>query len=497
MSGGARLLAVWLTPAIWLGMPALVLDRGLDGLSVGLALTLAPLVALGVGTPAQRPGNERVQRFSEAVLRLVVGIVLWANIALAANVAAWFGVPRWQAVAVVALGGFILTACLGSTRVIAALLLAAFLGLTLSLAQLALEVGAPPLAAWERLASQAAFRFPAGSAWVTSGLELGLARGRAPIVFEEEHRVTAPSGGVLRARSSRASRVTEMEWALSAGQSVVLRPGDQIDRASPLALRFEAGKRVPGAPAAGSTWAAGWSRGWARHAGLYLTVLLGGMVLVGTGVSTRAGRRTTLFVGLGLLAALLWAQGWAIYAALATPDLFLGGITSDRLVDLHLIGHGARWPKEVFVAVFLAAAVASFSASGVALRERLRALAGRGTARVGRDTGLWALMFGAAGLAGLLPMEPWGLMLLALGIGAAGMGPLALWPQSRPREATVAGALGLALFAACAIFGAFQGATPDLGGPQGLADAILSYPALAAAPAGAVALWICRCAAHR
>ena len=56
MTDAVRLLAVWLTPALWLSMPALILARGSEGLWVGLALTVAPLIALvapGSAEPAR------------------------------------------------------------------------------------------------------------------------------------------------------------------------------------------------------------------------------------------------------------------------------------------------------------------------------------------------------------------------------------------------------------------------------------------------------------
>ena len=60
MTDAVRLLALWLTPALWLAMPALILARGSEGLWVGLALTVAPLIALiapgGAGRRSARRG---------------------------------------------------------------------------------------------------------------------------------------------------------------------------------------------------------------------------------------------------------------------------------------------------------------------------------------------------------------------------------------------------------------------------------------------------------
>ena len=47
MISATLFLAVWLTPVLWLEMPALILERGPDGVWIGLALMLAALIALG------------------------------------------------------------------------------------------------------------------------------------------------------------------------------------------------------------------------------------------------------------------------------------------------------------------------------------------------------------------------------------------------------------------------------------------------------------------
>ena len=100
------------------------------------------------------------------------------------------------------------------------------------------------------------------------------------MVFAEEHRVTAPYGGRLRGRSVDGGRVTEREWTLAPGQSVTLRAGDRLEEGTALPLRFEPGKRVPGAPASGPAWS-GWPRGdgWPRL-GLCVTLVVGGVGLL-------------------------------------------------------------------------------------------------------------------------------------------------------------------------------------------------------------------------
>src|SRR5262245_46955064 len=97
MMEAARLLALWLTPALWLAMPALILARGSEGLWIALALTVVPLIALAAPTAGARvPRGGTAARFYRAVLLAVAGVSIWANVGLAGDVAQWQGAPRWH-----------------------------------------------------------------------------------------------------------------------------------------------------------------------------------------------------------------------------------------------------------------------------------------------------------------------------------------------------------------------------------------------------------------
>ena len=135
MTSGVRLLAVWLTPVLWLAMPTLIVDRGPEGLGIGLALTLAPLIALGARS-SDPAADDREPPFPVAVLLFTVAVLLWANMILAGDVAAWLGAPRWQGIVITAAGGFILTGWRGGRRIVPLLLLAALLAVS------------APLSAW-------------------------------------------------------------------------------------------------------------------------------------------------------------------------------------------------------------------------------------------------------------------------------------------------------------------------------------------------------------
>jgi hypothetical protein len=504
MTDAFRLLAVWLTPALWLAMPALILARGSEGLWVGLALTVAPLIALvapGGAEPAQR---DVWARFRRAVLLAVAGISIWANVGLAADVAAWQSAPRWQGIAVAVISGWVFAAWRGGARWLGVLWLAGLVGMSATLFELAREAGAGPLAAWERVASQSAFRFHATSSWVTTGQALGGAGARVPMVFAEEHRVTAPSGGRLRGRSVDGGRVTEREWTLAPGQSVTLRAGDRLEEGTALPLRFEPGKRVPGAPASGPAWSA-WPHtdGWPQL-GLCLTLVVGGVGLLRRGTPRPMTRRGALVVGAGLVAAFALAQGWAIYGVLGAPDVFLGGVIMERLADLQTLSHGPpQWTGGLQL-MLLSAGLASFAASSIALRERLATPAADagGTRTTSRDRLLWAAVIGLAGLAALWHADPWRLILLALGVSAAALGPATLWRRADARAATAGGIVGLLLFAALTLVAALPGAAPAFAPavaaagraawPEAFRKAALTYPAIVAVPAGAAVVLLAR-----
>ena len=84
MTSVARILAVWLTPAMMLAVPAALAARGPDGLWLGLVVTLAPLIVLGWGSGRPVPGDDPrpgETLFPVVTLLVTVGVLLWANIA--------------------------------------------------------------------------------------------------------------------------------------------------------------------------------------------------------------------------------------------------------------------------------------------------------------------------------------------------------------------------------------------------------------------------------
>jgi hypothetical protein len=489
MSSAALVLGVWLTPALWLSMPTLILERGPDGLWIGLALVVVPLIALGMGPP--RPASVVPESiFPVAILLFTVAILFWANMTLAGDVATWLGSPRWHGIVVTAAAGGLVTAWRSAGRLVSGLLLVAALAVHAPLVELAGAAGVGPLGAWAKVATQPAFRFPPSSPWVTRGLDLRSINGRGPIRFDEEHRITVPLGGRLVARTGEGARADGPEWTLAAGQSVVFRAGDRLQHSSAPRVQFESDKRVPGSPVSGIAWAAGRPPEWLRCAGLLVTLMFGALALCRPGYPARTSRSAVAMVAVGGLVAFLWAQVWAIYSLLVSPDVYVGAVTPARLLALPAL-RDAHLAGDMLQIVPLVGGLAGFIASSIALRERLGALDATGGGEIGRDLGLWSGIFAIAGLAAVWRLDCWSLVLLALGAAGSSLGAVALGSPAAavPGMATCAGSVGLVVFSALGVMGhIWPGAT-------GLLGAVLAYPALAAVPATILTLRVCRAVA--
>lgn len=472
MAGAAGLLAAWLMPVMWLAPAALVARDGPEGVGVALTVALAPLLALAVGAwraDAARAGLP----VEEAVLVVVVGLLVWGNLALAGDVAADLGVPRWHGIVVAGGPALVLAAWRGLARLSAALFLLSLAGILLPLLLVALASGLGPAAAWGVLAQREAFQFPARSLWVTEGRALPSAPDAVAIRFDEEHRVSAPDGATVRVWAGGVEGDPGREWRLAPGQSITLRPGDRLEAAPGTRIRFEADRRVPGAPRSGAAWADGRAGAWLARLGLLLTVAGGGVALLSSTRLVRPSRPVAIAVGAGTLAALAWAQGWGVYGSLGAPEVFLGGVTPARLVEVPglLFAHGVAGQR--LQAMLMMGLLAGFVAGSGSLRERAS-----GGSRAGpeRDLALWAAVFAAAAVASLRPVDPWTVTLGALGVAASALAAAAVVPAS-PRVGTAAAGLGLGVFSVLSALGWIHGAV------SGAAGIVLQYPALVAMPA--------------
>jgi hypothetical protein len=176
-----------------------------------------------------------------------------------------------------------------------------------------------------------------------------------------------------------------------------------------------------------------------------------------------------------LLAAVAWAEGWAVYAARLAPDFYLTPARAGALVRLPAFALDPAWGRRLGGLVVIAL-FALFVASASALRGRIAAL-DRGGGELGRDVALWAGVFGVAVVASLWPRDPWTVLVLAFGVLASSLGPVALaGVPSSSRAAELACAAGLGAFALVAIVGQLASGS----------GAVTRYPALY----GCAAAWM-------
>ncbi len=474
-------VAAWATPALLLSVAAALIAEGRGGLWLALLFVVAPLFAsLTVSVrPPTPPGDAGALPLGASLL--VVGLIVWANLSLAGDVASWMGWPRWGGIVLAAAGLAVVLWPAGS-RCWPWLVLTGLVALLVPLVVVGAASRSGPLATWAHVASQRAFRFPAGSPWVTEGRVVEARRGT--LAFEEEHRLTPVDPGPLRVEVSDQGRVQVQEWTLTPGQSVTLRPGDRLQLERPRRLRFEADKRIPGAPASGIAWAdaalAGRSLSPLRILGLGVTLLGGAVALAGVGGAAVAARSGVALAGVVLLALLGWAECWTIYALHWAPEVYLGGVTAAPLLELPALAlRGGPWGPQL-AALTLVGLFALFLAGFAALRGEHGTLGP--AARLGG--GILVL----AALAALWPLPPPSLMLGALGLGASTVGPLVLagTPAGRQRAATGALWVGLAVFVGLSTVGRL-GVSAD-----SVTEALADYPALVAAPLVAGILLVAR-----
>ena len=108
MTGAGGILGAWLTPAIWLALPALFLAQGAGALWAGLLLVAAPLLALSLRRGASDPLlRAPVPLIQVATLFLAVAALIWAGLIVAGDVALRLGGPRWHGIALATSGGLL------------------------------------------------------------------------------------------------------------------------------------------------------------------------------------------------------------------------------------------------------------------------------------------------------------------------------------------------------------------------------------------------------
>lgn len=186
-------LATWASPVVVASLAARVFAGTPDAPVLVLTALVAPLLALLARSADPAPSTNPVASLAIAA---AVGLVLWANLSVIADVARLVGVPRLPAPALSATAVFVGVASRAARRAVddAGVLVGAA-GVVLPVVVIGVAVAATPWTAWSRTASRPALTFGQASAWVTEGRPL---EGSTTLVFTEPHRVTALSPGVYR-----------------------------------------------------------------------------------------------------------------------------------------------------------------------------------------------------------------------------------------------------------------------------------------------------------
>ncbi len=455
---GLAAVAAWLQPALVVALAFRVAAGEADAPWLVLAALVAPLVALLA--PPPRAASTRV---SAVVAAVVVTLLLAADFLVAAEAATVLGAARWHGVTLAALPAVVIATWPRARALSPWALAAAALALLLAPAAVVVASGATPWSAWHRGALRAALTFSETSDWVLSGERFARP---TTLRFADGQRVTALTGGVYRVVEREAASATVREWHLTAGQSLTLRPGDELTVDTGARLRFEAGRRVPGAPDTGVAWADSPARG--LH---MLPVALGALVtLVGGALALVPAPRPGLAAAVGPVAVLvvvMAALAWGVYAASA-PDLALGGILPAPVLRFPSLALGAGLGGLLAVLTVLAL-VLMLATAAIARRERL-------AASPWPALEMWIGMIVVATAVAVWPLDPWRVLILGLGLAAAAWAPARL---ATSQAGAVAGPIvGGVVFAALAALPVFSAATPAW------LEGVTRYPALVSLPLG-------------
>ena len=475
-------IAAWTGPALVVAVVARVTAGGIEAPLFILAVLAAPLLAL-LAEPA--PGTTP-SGLALPIGLVMTGCVLGSCFRAVTDLGRVLGLPTWTVLGSVVALVLVATVVAAHDRIPVVALGLGVGALLAAVVGLGHVVDASPWAAWSRVASRGAFELSAGSAWTREGFQ---AIAPFSATLTEPQRITVMTAGVYRVTEHDRAQAVVREWRLAAGDSLTLRPGDTLSIPSGGRVQFETGKRLPAAPASGMAWADGPGgsrvRSVAGCLGLAVTLAGGAMVVVRP--LAPLSRVAVLLGPVSVLAVVLAAASWGVYAVDAAPELSIGmppGASLARLVSAVV---PEPWRSWLFAAAGVAL-VALLVAAAAALHQRFVDLADLQTDRVAGllrrravRSSAWVVLVVVAAAAGVRAVEGWSLLLQGMGLGAAAvLGPfLATGDAADARRASIAGAL-----AGATVFVVTPHVTDWLAPlPVDAVSTITQYPALIAAPA--------------
>jgi hypothetical protein len=463
LGGGAALLAA---PVLVATIASCVFTGGQAGALV-VAAALLPLALVGVGG-SPSPASDR---WSAAARLASAALIVWSQALLAADLARVAGGRRWHGLAAAAVALAIPPIAARGRAFVPAAGAALLVG---GVVAGGAAIGVEPWTAWRTVASRPMLTFGAGSVWVADGAAI---LETSVLAFDEPQRVTARMPVTLRVLESDADGAAMREWRVGAGESVSVRPGDRLVAPAGAALRFEPGRRVPGAPLSGAAWADAppAPADIVDYLGLALT-LAGGLLAFGEDAGATGGARRGPPVA--ALIVILGAAAWGIYAILLGPDF---GLAAPAVAPLVRLPRALGRPGMVAGALAAAGGVALWAALLAGL-ERW-ALPPRAGAQAPARRLAWLALALVATAAAAWRVDAVRAFVLGAGLAGTMLAAPALGAEGRLARTVAAGA-GAVVFAAIA-------ATAAIGA---VAPALARYPALIAMP---VAWAIARVAAQR
>jgi hypothetical protein len=434
---GVGAFASWLAPVVLLTVAARVYAGGVEAPLILLGVVVASLIPLVTPPLVSAPTN-----VAGALAGVIgVGLCLWANLLALGDVASVLSLPRATTVAAVAAVTVLLTVRPILDRGRGLMLVIGVAALSLPVVGVGVVDGWP-WSAWAAVATRPALAFGERSASVVEGRALPPA---TTLTFTESHRITARSPGVYRVIERDGDHLTIREWRLAVGDSLALRPGDNLTVPGGVTVGFERGKRVPGVAPSGVAWADPPERNDARRLpgwlGLLGTLVLSSSFLVvpprpvqsDSGTARTAMARGAAWPVL-VVAAVLTATCWGLYALHDGADGALAPSPFGALFEVRALG---TWGRRAPAALAGAALAGLFLASAAAFRDRVAALVSATSATgAGRTlVAVWVALLGVAALLATWPGDAWRVLLTGLGLAAAGWAAPALAGVGRRAEA--------------------------------------------------------------
>jgi hypothetical protein len=503
------LAMVWSSPAVWLGVPPLLLADGTWGLWAPAAVVGGAMVALLVlGAPwgrtggltmtpsavarARWPAARGAQALLGSVETAVAFVFVWAQLAAAREIGALAGWPRAATVGVSLL---VLLALLAKdvsrVRLMALGGGLALTALAVPLAVIAFDTTPAWPLVWREVASRPRIAFSESSAWTVEG---GPVRGpgRTPALrFADNQRIEfASKGSVVVEPREGGGFARDVE----AGEQVAVHPGDRLVVPGGLRLRFEAGRRVPDAPDSGAEWVEPPARPtrWPWLISLGVTGFLGALGLPTGRTSVGRGRlaphRSAQLAGALVILGVALTVGWSLYAAWLTPEVYVGGVTGAEIYGFPAGVPGSEGTGLVLTWLALgglAAGSVAAALGGLRSLPTVRYEPARGWKR-----GIALVLVASAGsCACLVPLGSWTLLVVALGLAASALAPaavLACWSERVTPQGAAAGAV-----ASLAVFLVVVSAGPG-SGVVWWSGAVAVAPAVVAAPVHLLVAWVMR-----